>query len=272
LHSHTTCSDGVLSPEELVERARDKGLRWLAITDHDTTFAFAAARAHAKKLGLDLEIIPGIELTLGVGQGEVHMLGFFVDPDHAELNEVTLAIRQDRHRRYRLMLEQLVAAGLEIDVEAVLAETRHAPTRAHLSRYLIKNRHCADIRDAFERLIGEGCVGYVPKVLVPAEEGVPLLHRAGGVAVLAHPGRYHVPPDLERLVACGIDGLEVHYPSHGRETTESLLAFAEQHGLLVTGGSDFHDPNARTDLGRQPVPAGMLDRLRAAARRRSEAM
>lgn len=269
LHCHTTASDGVLSPAELVALAVRRGIRTLAITDHDTTAAVAPARAAAR--GLRLEVIPAIEISSRKDGREVHILGYFLDPDHAPLQRALESQRSTRLERASRMVARLQDLGAPISMERV-REVAGGDTlgRPHLARVLVEQGHVASVEEAFERYLAEGRPAYVSPLKLSSEEAMGLIRDAGGLPVIAHPGLLGDDGLVEELIHSGAGGLEAYYPRHSPLQQQHYLALAARHRLVVTGGSDFHGPGHpdRLGLGEVHLPPEVVPRLRAAARRR----
>ncbi|MFW6188954.1 MAG: transcription antitermination factor NusB [Planctomycetota bacterium] len=251
LHVHSTASDGSEEPEDLPAMAAEAGLAAFALTDHDSVQGLPAATKAAEAAGVRL--IPGVELTgyeaAGDGQREVHVAGLFVDPDSEVLKERLRQLRHERVGRVREMARRLEELGAPIDADAVLARAHGgAVGRVHVAQEMVERGHCADIREAFNRFIAEDGPAYVPKKRISPAQAVQIVQAAGGVSVLCHPG---LEPQLEeslaRMVEDGLDALEVHYPRHDARTEKRLLELAEEYGLAVTGGSDFHG-RAKPDI------------------------
>ncbi len=262
LHSHSTCSDGVLSPTALVERAAARGVTQLALTDHDTTAGIEEARNAGQ--GCGVQIIEGVEISAWHGQ-EVHMLGYFVRPEtpsvHAVLERQSTG-RLDRVREIGARLDRL---GMSIDIDAVIESAAGNVGRPHVARALIAAGHVPDFEAAFARLLKKGAAAYIPASRLTATHAIRVIHEAGGAAVIAHPGVENVG-DLEALVECGLDGVEAHHPAHHPGLVSKYATFARKHGLVATGGSDFHAPGGRVDLGDRGVPTEALEALRARTR------
>lgn len=278
LHSHTVVSDGTLTPTQLVELAARKGLAALAITDHDHLGAIDEARLAGARLGV--EIVPGVELSVAHAAGDVHMLGYLLDPEEPRLATRLGAFREVREQRGRLMVEKLQALGVDItheDVRRAAGPDAGSIGRPHIARALMEKRIVSSVQEAFDRWIGDGSPAYVEKANLGAGEAIGLIHGAGGVAVLAHPGllsdkaRYRI---VRELAALGLDGVEVEHSRHSSEERHRLRELAAELGLVETGGSDFHGENKpNVDLGygvggnvdvREPT----LDALKERARRR----
>lgn len=267
LHTHTTYSDGLLSPAALVEEAAARGLRVLALTDHDTVAGIAEAQAAGDRLGV--EVVPGVELSTSFGQGDgVHLLGYLMDIEHPLLLEGLAGYAQARAERMVRMIERLRQCGAPVDPERVHTIAGHGTLgRPHLARALVEAGYATDLPDAFTRYLGWGKPAYVPRPLVAPRDAIALVRAAGGVTVLAHPFYLDdLENVLDRLVPAGLAGLEVDYGSYTPEEREILRDIAARRGLIATGGSDFHGLDvAGRDLGGVPVPLSAVAALRQAA-------
>jgi predicted metal-dependent phosphoesterase TrpH len=262
LHAHTTASDGLLSPAELVAHATRIDLQAIAVTDHDTTAGVGEALAAAR--GTALEVVPGVEISTSHAGVEIHLLGYFVEPDSPELTRQLAQRREDREERAREMVERLRALGLRVDYEDVLREAGNGSVgRPHVAGALVARGQVRDRQEAFDRYIGDGRPAAVPKPVFPLADAIVLLTEMGAVSVLAHPGLLRRPELLQELPRLGLAGVEVFYPKHHPDQVRELLSFAETHGLVPTGGSDFHAPGQPAPLGSQRVPAEVLEELRA---------
>jgi len=274
LHCHTTASDGALSPAELVARGAALGLRVIAITDHDSADGVTEALAAGAKCGVT--VISGVEINSDVPGSEVHVLGYFVDHTDSALNESLLRLRDGRVGRARRMAELLTEMGAPVCFERILELAGNgAVCRPHVALAIVEAGHTATIEDAFARYIGRNGPAYVERLRLTPEEACGLIRRAGGLPVLAHPvyfdrtGMMKTAFDLEhglaQLKAAGLAGIEVYYPGYDVMAIEYLLGQARRHGLLVTGGTDFHGMRANEpDLGGVYVPIKAARRLRAA--------
>ena len=264
LHTHSTASDGVLAPARLVALAAERGLRVLGLTDHDTTAGLSEAGAAAGERGLRL--VPGVELSTDVAAGEVHILGYFIDPAHPPLAGALARFRDAREGRARRIVERLAAAGAPIRYERVVAIAGGGSIgRPHVARALIEAGHASSINDAFDRFLARGRLGYVERYRLTPPEAVRLVRAAGGVPVLAHP---HSAADLAtllpELLATGLGGLECHYGDYDDLRKGELLALAARHGLVATGGTDFHGPGIhQRPLGGTPIPLDCVAQLEA---------
>jgi predicted metal-dependent phosphoesterase TrpH len=266
LHTHSTASDGRLAPGELVARAASQGISVLALTDHDSVAGIDEAWSVAKKLGVTF--IPGVELSTDLPEGECHILGYFLDHRSPRLLAALRRFQESRWERGRGMVERLLALGLPISWERVQALAQEGTvTRSHVAEALLE-AGCIDTRqEAFERFIGRGGLAYLERHKLPPEKAIHLIRQAHGVPVLAHPtfvepGRdwmadssQLVPwPFLERLCEAGLLGLEAYYGEYSAALSARLASLAEHYGLIVTGGSDFHDNPETPDLGSVWIP------------------
>ncbi len=275
LHAHTTASDGSLTPTELVEKAAGLGLAALAVTDHDTVAGLDEALGAASDVGLD--IVPGVELSVEDDGGRFHLLGFLVDPLNEPLLHTLEKIRKSRAARNAQMAEKMAALGLPVtmdDVRAEAGEDAEVIARPHFARALIKKGVVESVAEAFDKYLSTGKPLYMPKQVLTPKDATALLHGAGGLAVMAHPGLVPLGEDalserVESLATdAGLDGIEAYYSQHTLEQTERFLALARRLNLLVTGGSDFHGtPKPHVPLGvvfdGQPAPPHLLEAMRA---------
>lgn len=263
LHVHTTASDGLWPPAQVVQEALARGLRALAITDHETTRGAIEAMALAR--GTPLEVIPGVEISVGGPEEEMDLLGYFVDPTHPDLLRLLEAMQAERIERIQAMAERLARLGMPVPWERVLALAQgEVLGRPHLARAMVEQGYAADEAEAFRRWLGRGAPAYVPRRPVDPRTVLAVIRAAGGVAALAHPGRSGLPRDLEGLRRAGLAGLEVFHPDHSPDDIARLMAIARIYDLVPTGGSDFHGPgpDGRILLGAMPVPDHTVDRLR----------
>ena len=264
LHSHTTISDGVLSPEELVDHAAHKGVRFLAITDHDTTGGLARAFERAKRHP-SLTIIPGVELSADVPEGEVHILGYLDSYEAPGFQSEMERFREGRVGRAEGMVKKLSAIGLEIDWERVKEIAGDgAIGRPHVAQALVEKGHVKSVQEAFDLYIGRDGPAYVGRVKLTPADAIRLIQSVGGRAVLAHPSfTRNVESMLPSLKADGLAGMEVYYARYSRDQVARLKRLADQHGLIPCGGSDYHGPGLGpdVDLGDVDVPESSVVRL-----------
>jgi len=241
LHLHTTASDGVLTPDDLVARAGEAGVTILSITDHDTVAGVPAARDAASRLGLRL--VPGVEITAVENQRDVHILGYFFDPDNAGLAEFLRAQRSDRIRRVQEIGARLGELGASVDIDGVLRRATAGGDsigRPAIADALVAAGHAADRNDAFARLLGRGRPAFIPRRGVPGAEVIRVIHRAGGIASLAHPALLEQDELIPVLVASGLDAVEVWHSDHAPHHEAHYAALAERWRLGRSGGSDYH--------------------------------
>lgn len=274
LHMHTTASDGLLGPAALVQVVQEARLQVFSVTDHDTVDALAEAETHAR--ALDIHLIPGIELSAVWQKVELHILGYFVDPADEALLAFLLERREARRTRLQAMLNRLRAMGMAVEAGEVLALARDGNVgRPHVARVLVRRGFVASTDEAFDRYLGEGRPAYVPRPDVTVADAIRVIHEAGGLASLAHPGLHSRDAAIPDLVAAGLDAIEVYHVNHSPGLTAHYRRLAERRGLLVTGGSDFHGTTGR-DHGPAPgtpcLPETDLYRLQAAAEFRRAAM
>ena len=268
LHLHTNASDGRLAPAELVERVAAAGITTMSVTDHDTVAALAAVRRVAVELGV--ELVDGIEITAVHEGRDVHMLGYFFDPADAALSEFLTKQRSDRVERVREIGLKLATLGVPISVDALLARAAQRPGasvgRPAVARALWKAGYVSSVQDAFDRYLAAGQPGFVPRTGSTPDAVIGVIHRAGGVISMAHPGVTKQPLLMAALVDRGLDAVEVYHSDHPPDVRQELAAFASEHHLLLTGGSDFHGDDGRgRPLGGVTLPLADFARLRDAA-------
>jgi predicted metal-dependent phosphoesterase TrpH len=270
LHMHTTASDGRCSPEDLVERCWNKGIRTMAVTDHDTMAGVEPTQRAAEARGM--MCLPGIEITSVHGGKDVHMLAYFLPPDTPGLQPMLLAQRKQRVDRALEIASRLATLGAPVDADAMVeaaAGSGKSLARPQIAQALIAAGHVATVAEAFDRYLGEDSPAFVPHTGVSPEEVVALVRSGGGIPSLAHPGYRPKDEIIPSLVAAGLVGIEVYHSSHDESATSHYLAIARQHGLLVTGGSDFHGPGTRREefFGVVNLPPSDLQALLARAGR-----
>ncbi len=269
---HTTASDGRCAPDDLVARVAAAGLTTFAVTDHDTVAALPDARRFAADRGLTL--VPGIEITAVCDARDVHVLGYWCDETDSDLLAFLVEQRARRVARVERIARALAHAGAPIDIAPLLDDAAARPGaavgRPGLARALVQAGHAASVQDAFDRLLAEGRPAYVQRRGVAPEEVFALVHRAGGLASLAHPGVTRRDDRLARWADGGADALEVFHSDQGPDDQARYLEAASQLGLAVSGGSDFHgdDPassrSTRRALGGVTLPQAHFAQLTAA--------
>lgn len=264
LHSHTTASDGCLTPEALVHRAVEMRVGTLAITDHDTTAAIAPAREEISRSGLALNLIPGVEISTVWENHEILIVGLNIDITHPLMCEFLAQQTERRNQRAQLIAERLEKAQIPRALEGAqrLAQGG-AVTRGHFARFLVECGKASSMADVFKKYLARGKTGYVPPQWCTIEQAIDVIHHSGGKAVLAHPGRYNLSAKwLKRLVAHFAehhgDAMEVAQCQQSPNERTQLATLARQHHLRASQGSDFHQPCPWIELGRKLwLPAGV---------------
>ena len=259
LHTHSTASDGTLSPERVIEAAARCGLAALALTDHDTIDGVRAARQAGDQAGI--RVIAGVELSAFDDEREVHVLALHLS--HLEALEKRLAeLRASRHLRAAKIVEKLNAVGIPLTLDEVLKESNGgAVGRPHVARALIARGVVADFRDAFMRYLGNNGSAFVAKDRLSIQDAIAIAHEAGALAIWAHPSEGGRRERLEPLVAAGLDGIEIRHPSHSGEDIKRLQALTDFFGLVPSGGSDWHGASdGPRRLGMMNVPMEWLEK------------
>ncbi|CCN71104.1 RNase RNM [Vibrio nigripulchritudo] len=264
LHSHTTASDGRLSPEQLIDRAIEFRVQVLAITDHDTVDGLSVAHSYIQKNDIDLTLIDGIEISTVWQNKDIHIVGLNIDREHPALQTLIHEQKRRRAERSELIAQRLAKATRE----GVLEEVREiagdaSVTRAHFAKWLVDNGYAKTMQQVFKKYLTRNNPGYVPPSWCSIEDAVTAIHAAGGQAVLAHPGRYQLTAKwIKRLITAfceaGGDAMEVAQPQQAQQERRNLADYAIQYKLLASQGSDFHYPSPWMELGRNLwLPAGV---------------
>jgi 3',5'-nucleoside bisphosphate phosphatase len=268
LHTHTTRSDGTQTPTENVRMAVERGLEGIGVTDHDTTDGLDEAIAAA---GTDLEIVPGIEFSAEYDGASLHVLAYWVDPNHAPLREELRRLTDTRFRRGELIVERLRELGYDLSFERVRAIAGDdLIARPHIAQAMVEAGIVATETEAFDRFISDGGVAHVPKHALDPVDALALIRHAGGACVLAHPGMWRgaqsVPTELiERMADAGMAGIEVDHPDHDAEQRRAYGELAGRLGLVPTGASDCHGARYDYRMGVETTPADRVDELRRRA-------
>lgn len=267
LHTHTTASDGKNSPTENVELAKKKGLRAIAITDHDTVSGIEEALQAGQRLGV--EVIPGIEVSTLYNGQDIHVLGYCIKYESKELAKELLKLRETRNIRNKMMVERLKEVGVEITLEEVEARqtTKGGNVgRPHMAEVMMEKGYISTMEEAFEKYLGREGKAYVNPPRISPQEGIELIRKFNGIPVLAHPGLYDQDELIQDLQEEGLKGIEVYHPDHSEAEVKKYKRFAEDLNLVATGGSDFHGVrNGKVfhgELGSQPVEYTTLEELR----------
>ncbi len=271
LHTHSTASDGKLSPAELMRHAQAVGIEVIALTDHDTLSGLEEASGEAARIGV--ELIPGVEISAENDPGTLHMLGYFVDTSDAELVETLSWLRGGRDDRNHIILSKLAELGCPLEWDEVASFAGgESMGRPHIANAMVNRGYVSSFNDAFDRYLGKGAAAYTDRDKMTPEIAIKCIRSAGGLPVLAHPQTLSLSDDelsdlLSRLTSMGLAGVEVYYYSHSEEETALYSSLARKYGLIVTGGSDFHGPGmieTRLGVGRgnMKIPKSIADDLK----------
>ncbi|MFQ5729731.1 MAG: PHP domain-containing protein [Waddliaceae bacterium] len=239
LHCHSTCSDGTLSPTELIDLAKEAGLSGLSITDHDTICAYDTALSYAKKA--QIEMIPGIEFSASHKGVSVHILGYAFSLESQTFKEFCQRHHERRVKRYRKILKLLTAQGMPISEEELLKISPEGSLgRPHIAQAMCEKGYTNSVREGFLRFLKEGQPCYVKGEAFSAEETLYIIHTAGGLAIIAHPHLIKPSSAAKELLELNFDGLEAYYARFSHDNNQQWIDVAEKKGWLITGGSDFH--------------------------------
>jgi predicted metal-dependent phosphoesterase TrpH len=238
LHTHTSYSDGFYSPAELIRKAKDAGIEYLGITDHDNVAGIEEATEAGKKLGV--EVIPGLEISTDLRDKEIHILAYFIEPDNAELERYLKFFREERLKRAVRIVNKLKTLGIEILIDDVLEKAQNcAVGRPHIAQALLEKGHVKTYLEAFNKYIGNGSPAYEKKVHLSPQSAFKIISDAGGLSFIAHPG-YMPEAILKELIIDGVDGIEVIHSSHSQNQIRFYRGIVNEYFLLESGGSDFH--------------------------------
>lgn len=268
LHIHSTASDGRLTPAEVVKEAAERGLKFIALTDHDTAEGIAPAKAAAESFP-NLKLIPGVEISTDIPAGEVHVLGYFIDYTSRELGAKLDRFRNSRLNRARGMVAKLDKLGIHLDwqrVEQIAGSS--VMGRPHIAQAMLEKGYIETFKQAFTDYIGRDGPAYVEREKVTPAEAVALIIKARGLAVLAHPFTAGDPEAMTiKLKSAGLAGIETYYNGYTDEEIEQLVAIAERHDLITTGGSDFHGlDSTESVIGGIDLPLASVEELIAKAK------
>jgi predicted metal-dependent phosphoesterase TrpH len=271
LHTHSNASDGKFSPDALVRMAAETGLKYYSLTDHDSVSgipaAIKAARAFPK-----LTLIPGVEISTEAAQGEVHVLGYYIDFNDKEFGQSLERFKDSRQGRARGMIDKLAKTGIDIDWARVQELAGDGVIgRPHIARAMLEKGYITKFEEAFDKYIGHGGPAYVERDKMTPAEAVELIVRANGLPVLAHPFTVNEPEKLvKELKAIGLAGLEAYYKDATPENVKNMLKVADEYGLISTGGSDYHGmgENNEVKIGGVDVPLEAAESLIALAKKR----
>lgn len=275
LHTHSNASDGTCTPTEVVQRAARKGLRAMALTDHDTVSGVEEAMNAAVSLSLPIQVIPGTELSVAYKNQDIHIVGLFVDHHNKSFQDMTQLLIRRRLERNEEMIRRFNKNGIPVTYEELTQGNPDAViTRAHFARYLVEHQIVKIPNEAFKKYLDPGCPYFIPREYIQPEDGIEIIRKAGGVPILAHPLHYKLPQkELEALIArlkdAGLMGIEVKYSNHTLQDEYYASQLASRFHLLPSGGSDFHGANKPAiDIGTGrdslAVPYDYLESLAAA--------
>jgi len=263
LHVHTTASDGTRTPEQTVERAAELCVGVLGICDHDTVSGLPEAKEAAARLGV--ELVSAVEINCDHGEEEVHLLGYFVDEKSPTLTKALERLRRGRMERLEKILGRLREIGRPVALETVMHFARgEAVGRPHIAQALVEAGHVKSVFEAFDRFLARGGAAYVPRICFTPAEAIAAISSAGGIPILAHPGKLRDEGLLNELVEQGLEGIEVYYPDHAPEQVRRLKRMAVELGLLMSGGTDSHGPEwpKFVEIGSVHVPTEVWEKLR----------
>ncbi|HTP80520.1 MAG TPA: PHP domain-containing protein [Bacteroidota bacterium] len=264
LHTHTTYSDGALAPEQLVKKAYEVGLSSIAITDHDNVGAVDEAVEWGKQWHVD--IVPGLELSVTLGEKDVHILAYFFDHTNQNLLDYLTVFRHERLRRAERIVKKLNRINIPLKLEAVLDQAGVGSVgRPHIANALIEEGFVDNYHEVFQKYIGVGAPAYERKYQMGIDEAVRMIGTAGGLTFLAHPGKYTTEAELQQLINAGMDGIEVVHPSHNEARQLYYRGVVNQYFLLESGGSDFHGGKKNDDavFGVYRVPTHVVETMRS---------
>ncbi len=264
LHMHSFCSDGLRTPTQAVQEACEAGLQAISLTDHDTVEGIPEATEAGIRLGM--EVIPGTELSAHVREREVHILAYCIDCSDNQFGSNLEKAFESRYQRGVAIVEKLNGLGLGVSLDDVLEQAKGSPIgRPHIAAALVEKGLVADKNDAFDRYIGDRGPAFKAKPYTPADDVIALIHRTGGVAVLAHPGASLHEDIIQQLISFGLDGVEVFHPAHQPPQIDFYNQLADSHGLLKSGGSDSHGNIDGTRIGDYGVGYEVIEAMRERA-------
>jgi predicted metal-dependent phosphoesterase TrpH len=263
LHMHTTHSDGVYSPSELVEKTKLAGLSVISVTDHDNVAAIKEGISAGEKFGV--EIIPGVELSTSVDGREVHILGYFIDTENRELLDFLAFLREERLKRAERIVEKLHSLKIPLTMQKVLEKAGEGSVgRPHIANAMVEEGFAPSYQNVFLKYLGFGGSAYVEKSHCSAEETLSIIAKCGGLSFIAHPGNSIPEQVLIRLIKAGVDGIETIHPSHAPDTVVRYRGIVNEYYLLESGGSDFHGGRKNDDaaLGQFTLPLTSVETMR----------
>ncbi len=263
LHTHTNFSDGFYSPVELLKKAKENGIGIISITDHDSVSGVKEARKISDLIGI--EIIPGLEISTEIGDNEIHILGYFVDPDNKELERYLVFFREERYKRAIRIVEKLNSLGIQLTMDDVLFQSKNSAIgRPHIAQAMQNKGLVNSFFEAFNKYIGNKGPAFEKKVHLSPQSACKIINDAGGLSFIAHPGKMseHL---IKELIDAGIDGIEVIHPSHTANQTKYYRGIVNEYFLLESGGSDYHGGKREDDdnLGKYYTNSKVIEAMRS---------
>ena len=261
-HIHTTHSDGYFTPVEVINKAKESNIDIISITDHDNLSAIAEATLEGKKLGI--EVIPGVEISSDVRDKEIHILGYFIEPDNKELERYLTFFREERIKRAIRIVNRLNTLGFPLSINDVMDKAQSSAVgRPHIAQAMLERGFINSYFEAFNKYIGNGCPAYEKKVHLSPQSAFKIINDAGGLSFIAHPG-YMPEILLKELIEAGVDGIEVIHPSHSPQQINFYRGIVNEYFLLESGGSDFHGGKREdgNNLGRYYANVSIIDAMR----------
>jgi predicted metal-dependent phosphoesterase TrpH len=258
MHTHTYFSDGRLSPEDLVEKATSNGLEGLVVTDHDNYEAYESFKqaAHGK-----LETIPGMEISTSYNNRELHLLSYAFKTDDETLKDYTIKYKEKRKNRAEQMVHKLRGQGFDLDISRLDELVKHGVHgRPHIAQMLLEKEYVSTIKEAFDNYLTYGKKGFVPTSHIDTVEAIKMVKKAGGVTIIAHPGKHTQQKTIHRLLHKGLDGIEYVHPSHDIVMSAKYKGLIDNYWMLGSGGSDYHGTKAKDEdnIGKFTVPMDKL--------------
>lgn len=263
MHLHTIYSDGIYSPEALIDKCAALGIFTIALTDHDHIGGIQKAQEYGTTVGV--EVISGVELSVSMEGKDIHILGYFFDPTNKQLQEVLSFFREQRFKRAERMVHKLNALHIPITMDAVLHHAREgAVGRPHIAHAMVTEGYVTSYHEAFARYLGTDCPAYETKYRLSPQEALKIIAQAGGLSFLAHPGKYATNGNIDKLIKLGLDGIEVIHPAHNESQVSFYRSLTEQYFLLESGGSDYHGvaPYEEKILGSYTIPESTVLHLK----------
>ena len=262
LHIHSSFSDGCLSPEEIVKEAKDKGIEYISITDHDTILSQYIIKQNIH----GIKIIPGVEFSSEYKGTEIHILGYYIDIENESLKELVKLLQELRIARSKEIVKKLKENNIFINIDDLLAENNHVIGRGNIACELIKKGYVKTYKEAFNKYLMKGRLAYVDGFKIYYKKILKVIKDSKGISVLAHPGKIYRNIQIESVIkdmkVYGLNGIEVYHSAHTKEQINYLYNLSKKHKLIITGGSDFHSMNSNSSLlGSQGINKLLMEKL-----------